>query len=1215
MLKMLSNLKVAHKLMLVSMIFLLPDSIMLYLFITGINENIDFARLEQVGNEYQRPLERLLKLVPQHRLMARDQYVTQSPESPKSPESIAAKQAEIDAAFAALITVDSRIGADLEFTPDGLAEHGRAGLDARSVRGRWAELKQQIGTISFDACEQKHRQLIAEIRSMIAHAGDTSNLILDPTLDSYYLMDVTLLALPQTQDRIAEVMAQGTDAIRANDGASDEQKRRLTFSLAHLTESDLARIVASTETSLGQVDRYHGANDTFKTSVPAALRAYVDAAARFNELTERLSTGSAKVTLEQYTAAGNAARARSFEFWTVAVDELDGILEKRVEYYVMRRTKSLGVAFAALIAAVSLVMFITRSISGPLKKQAAQLTAANEALSAARESLQVRVDKSHDALRQAEEKYRSIFQNSVMGIFQTTSDGKYLSANQAIAAIYGYESPEELASSMTNIERQLYVDPQRRQAFIDLIREKRKVTNFESEIYCKDGSIRWISENAREVHDEHGAFLYYEGTIEDITQRKRAEAEEHRAQQDAEAARAAAEANSNAKSDFLANMSHEIRTPLNGVIGMVELLLNTPLSAQQKRYAQIINSSSDALLSLINQILDFSKIEAGKVELEHTDFDLSFTVEEVMGVLAQKAAAKGLELACHIESSVPTFVRGDGDRLRQVLINLVNNSIKFTARGEVVVRVATVSEGNAAEHYGPSNEIKVKFSVSDTGIGIPPDRLDRLFKSFSQVDASTTRQFGGTGLGLAICKQLAELMGGEIGVESVAGQGSTFWFTVTLRRQDDPRQMPFSLRGHRVLTVDDSLTQCQVMQEQLRAWGIEAYSATSAAAALEILHAEAAAGRPIGAAIVDLNMPGMNGLELAGAIRGSAVCPQLPLVLMSGVETPVEAAEAQACGFVRSLVKPIRQSHLFDAMMNALVHPRLAIAAVPVEPVPNDAAPKSTKAARILLAEDTEVNQFVATEILAQDGYTCDVVGTGREAVLAVAQKDYDLVLMDCQMPEMSGFEATAAIRTLEREGGATARHLPIIALTANAVKGDRERCLAAGMDDYLTKPLNAAKLLQTIASYTQTQHAAPPTIDVVPAAVSEPAPLHVADVAIASDAAIDYPSLLERCMGDVTLLRRVVDKYRAKSDATWQQLLAGVRAGDLAETARVAHAIKGSASNLSAIKLAQLAEELEDLGPSGDLAGAQRLVEMLGTELERCHQELAKLSTPAAAA
>jgi PAS domain S-box-containing protein len=1192
MIKWFHNLKVAQKLMLVSIFFMMPDSIMLYLFITGINENIHFARLEQVGNQYQRPLEKLLQLIPQHRVLSRQ------PVTEQTRQALAEKSAQIDVAFDALLKTDAKLGAELQFTPEVLAKHNRAGCDATNVRAEWVRLKSQASTLGTDALDQLHLQLIADIRTMIAHGGDMSNLILDPELDSYYMVDATLMALPQTQDRLTQVMLDGAEVLRGSGASVQPAKLQLAIGLAELKGDDLDRIVSSTQTALSQVDRFHGSAVNLQSLIPPVMDRYIKAASHFNELTAKVANGDSSVTAAQYLAAGEEARDASFQFWESADTGLDGILQNRIDYYIFRRSCSLVVASAALMAAIMLVTFITKSISKPLKKQSAELQMANEELSAARVQLQARVDQSHDALRLAEEKYRGIFENSVMGIFQTTPDGKYISANTALAHIYGYNSREELTGQVTDIERQLYVDPNRRGDFIREIAQNGNVTNFESEIYRKDGSVRWISENAREVRDADGQLIRFEGTIEDITKRKTAEAEEHKAKLDAEAARAAAEAANNAKSEFLANMSHEIRTPLNGVIGMVDLLLNTTLSSQQSRYANVIASSSNALLALINQILDFSKIEAGKLELDNADFDLNFTVEEVMGVLAQKAADKGLELVCKIDPSVPAYVRGDGDRLRQVLMNLVNNAIKFTAKGEVVVRVTANSEiGNET---AAGSKAHLKFSVSDTGIGVPQERLDRLFKSFSQVDASVTRRFGGTGLGLVISKQLVELMGGTIGIESVQGKGSTFWFTVQLEKQQRPTEAPFSLRGHRVLTVDDNLTQCQFLHEQLSAWGVDSAAATSGAAAIKLMNDEHAAGRAFNAAIIDLRMPEMTGLELANHVRGNEKLRDLPLILMSGVESLAEAVGADAACFVRTLAKPIRQSQLFDAMMKALVHPKIASTVMAAATAPAKAARStSVKNVKILLAEDMEVNQFVATEILAREGYTCDIVNNGREALDAVTAKRYDLVLMDCQMPEMSGFEAATAIRLMEREQNRT--RLPIIALTANAVKGDRERCLEAGMDEYLTKPLNPAKLVQMIQQFAGAKQESAPMESVEPAvANTAPSPSGLTTV--------DYDALLARCMGDPAFAMRVAQKFQVSSRVAWDNLLAGFKAGDAAGTARFAHSIKGAASNMSANKLTDLARKIEELGKAGDLSVADEIVTQLGVELDRCHAELGRL-------
>jgi PAS domain S-box-containing protein len=1209
--KWFHNLKVAQKLALISFVFMLPDSIMLYLFITSINENIHFAKLEQVGNEYQRPLERLLDLVPEQRLNAR-----RAAEGRVAPESTARLQ-EIDAAFAAVEEVDRRIGRSLGFTPEGLAQRKREGCDVATLRAEWEKLRTErlASHASTAAQDAKYLKLIDGIRAMIAHAGDMSNLILDPDLDSYYLMDVTLMALPQTQDRLARVMADGEDLLQAKGDAIWQGRVTLATDLAFLKTDDLERIASSTETALASGNPLYGEHPTLHARLPKVTKAYVEAAAHFNDLTAKLQEGNtAGVTVAQYLAAGNAARGAAYRFWVVADEELNGILQGRINYYANRRTRSLGVAASALLAALCLVTFITRSISGPLKKHATQLKAMNQELSIARGLLEDRVVKSDAALARTEQKYQKIFENAVMGIFQLSPDGLFRSANPALAKIFGYASPDELVSNNAATNRQLYVDTETRALFDELMHERGYVNDFQSEIRSKDG-VRWVSENAQVVRDAHGAVLYYEGTMEDITQRKRAEAEERRAQESTEAARAAAEAAriaavaaSTAKSDFLATMSHEIRTPLNGVIGMADLLSHTPLTPQQARYVKIVQSSSDGLLAIINQVLDFSKIEAGKLELAEREFDLPLAVEEVAAVLAQKAAAKGLELACQIDPSVPSRVRADDDRLRQVLMNIVNNAIKFTAKGEVVIRVsaAEAREGIAGR---AANLIDLRFAVTDTGAGIPPERLHRLFKSFSQVDSSTTRQYGGTGLGLAICKQLVELMGGAIGVETTLGQGSTFWFTVGVGLQETARceVAPFSLAGRRVLVVDDSPTQCQVVSEQLRSWGVEAVTATSAATGLHLLTSAAIGGRRFAAAIVDVNMPETDGLAMARQIRATTTLLDLPLILMSGMEASTAAEES---GLGQFLTKPIRQSNLLDAVMKAIVAPKAATTgpAHITATGPMDPASGRSKALRILLAEDMEVNQLVVTETLARDGYKCEIVNNGREAFEAVSSKKYDIVLMDCQMPEMSGFEATAAIREMEQRGGPGAPRVKIIALTANAVKGDRERCLAAGMDDYLTKPLSPRKLIHCLQTYSPAMGS---DARIQPATVTasiEPLPKDEATETV-SLPAIDEQELLARCEGDRGMMHRLVDRFQIKSAQMWTQLASGVRSNDAVATTKLAHALKGTASNLSANHVAKLAAELEELGRSADLETAERILQELGTELERCRNACVMLT------
>jgi PAS domain S-box-containing protein len=822
------------------------------------------------------------------------------------------------------------------------------------------------------------------------------------------------------------------------------------------------------------------------------------------------------------------------------------------------------------------------------------------------------------ALRQAEAKYRGIFENAVEGIFQTTPSGHYLSANPALARIYGYESPDQLMRSIGDIERQLYVIPSRRDDFVRLMERDGVVTGFESEIYRKDRSVIWISENARAVRNLLGEIEYYEGTVVDISSRKQSE-QLHREKEAAEAA-------NRAKSQFLAHMSHELRTPLNGVIGMLDLLHETSLSDQQQRYASIARSSADLLLGLINQILDLSKIEAGKLELDEVDFELRPLIEAALEMLGSKARQKGLELTLNMPPELSVRALGDARRLQQVIVNLLSNAVKFTARGQVQVRVTKVSETD--------DGIVIRLAVEDTGIGIPEDRLNRLFRPFSQVDASTTRQFGGTGLGLAISKEIIELMGGAIGVRSQLNSGSVFWFRLPLRKHQHEAApicaTPPNLQGLRILAVDDNPTNREILFRQLSAWRFRVELAPDGFTALAMLHRAAETNKQFALALLDGDMPGIDGYELARRIHDDRQLQSTQLLMLTSLAAQPSDFDPHAVGIAGCLTKPVRQSQLFDALMvtasrhqvlqaetagggennsanqdtskNGSQDSRHSAASI----VPRQSDLRSTavqqrrNGVRLLLAEDNEINQMVTLEILSMAGFQCDVSQNGRDAIQKVRSQQYDLVLMDCQMPEMDGLAATREIRRLEAHGELPQHRgrLPIIALTANAIEGDRETCLAAGMDEYLSKPLDSIKLVDLLDTLLSSVTDIPANSDSGSNRCDTP---KQADIGNNIPPPINLPELNQRCSGNTDFIQRMLVKLADRLPGDLAQLNTCVSQERLHEAATLAHSLKGAAANLSAADLRQATAALEMACRNSDQAAAQQCLDSLNSAVSAC--------------
>ena len=639
----------------------------------------------------------------------------------------------------------------------------------------------------------------------------------------------------------------------------------------------------------------------------------------------------------------------------------------------------------------------------------------------------------------SEDRYRAVVGHTADAIVVfDAEDHRILECNPAFLALSGVTGDEASRARIDAV-----VTPLAGESSVDYERLIAEGTEAERTLRRADGTMRSVACSVSSTMYARKRAMCV--VIRDITERKRVETALARARDEAlESARL--------KSEFLANMSHEIRTPMNGVIGMSGLLLETDLAPHQREFAQTIQASAEGLLSIINDILDFSKVEAGKLHFEELDFDLRQTVDSTADLLAESAFAKGIELAAYVEPDVPVALRGDPGRVRQVLTNLLGNAVKFTERGEVVIRV-TVDGTPSAEH------VLLRFEVRDTGIGIAQANLARLFEAFTQADGSTTRKYGGTGLGLAISKRLVELMGGQIGVTSSPGEGSTFWFTARLQIQPhgiaDPLP-PVDLEGRHVLVVDDNETNRIILRHQLAAWGIRTHAVSSGADAMVALAEAAANGCRFDVAIIDHQMPGMDGMALARAMRVRRDAAETRIIMMTSIGNPAPADQLAATGIDVCLTKPVKQARIRECLAQVLAGGS-PVASAPAAGGATPAVPVTM--GRVLVAEDNSVNQRVAQLHLRKLGYVVDVVGNGAEAVDAVAKVPYDVVLMDCQMPEMDGYEAT---RTIRDQG----RDIPIIAMTANALNGDRERCLEAGMDDYISKPVDMQQLRTVLARF-----------------------------------------------------------------------------------------------------------------------------------------------------
>ncbi len=788
---------------------------------------------------------------------------------------------------------------------------------------------------------------------------------------------------------------------------------------------------------------------------------------------------------------------------------------------------------------------------------------------------------------------RTLIHNLPDFIYVKDRESRILLANVALARVMGLADPDLLVGKS---DSDLYGPEAAARYSVgdqEVMRSGQGQINRSEFIIDPNGNRIDLLTTKVPLRDADGQVTGVIGIDRDITAHVKAEAELLKARETAEGA-------NRAKSEFLANMSHEIRTPMNGVIGMADLLLDTQLDSLQRDYAGTIRDSGHALLTIINDILDFSKVEAGKLELEQLDVDLRDTFEDVARLLSIQAHAKGLEVIAQIDPKLPGLVKGDAGRIRQILLNLAGNAVKFTASGEVSLEIKVLETS--------VHGTRVRCEVRDTGIGIPADRLQLLFAPFMQVDTSTTRKFGGTGLGLSIVRRLVELMGGSTGVESAEGKGSVFWFTAMFApaapdATERKYAVPSSIQGKRVLVVDDNATNRKVLMGQLLLCGVEPMSASSADEALALLRQARAVGRTFDVALLDHQMPDCDGAELGRLVIADETLKQTRLVLLTSSGQRGDSHLFADIGFAGYLLKPVGQLDLTDCLMLILGDTAQSwhLKSQPIVTRHALRAQRHRAAKRVLLAEDNLVNQKVALRMLEKLHCHVEVVADGLATVEAWKKGNFDLILMDCQMPGMDGYEATREIRKLEQGQ----RHITIVALTANAMKGDEEKCRAAGMDGYLTKPIDRVKLeacVDALTGGTGSTGTVPVLNSVGVAATAEKT---VAEAASGtqgqnSEGPVNAEALAALVDGDWVLARGLVESFAETADAALAIIGTAQVAGDCLALSEAAHVIKGASANLFAKAAAAEAGQLENAAKLRDVAEVERCAERLRIEVAK---------------